>query len=254
MCKSFEQLQQEYDKILNSQCFIEEDLDYNVLRYHIPYLDKICEISNSVIMIFDLFKREHIYISQNIERILHINYEKTIGKPDYLNDRIHKDDFLKLHGTGIYFLKYGLSLNPSERKNGKLVNEYRILNEKGNYIRVIEQQVILENDKHNNIWLALGIIDISPDQSSDAEFCSRLIDIHTGKIYMFPPQDKESMLTAREKEILRLISKGLISKQIADKLYISVNTVNTHRQKILEKLNAANTIEAIKYASGLGLI
>jgi DNA-binding CsgD family transcriptional regulator len=71
---------------------------------------------------------------------------------------------------------------------------------------------------------------------------------------MFPPADKEAMLTAREKEVLQLVSKGLISKQIADKLFISVNTVNTHRQRILEKLQADSTIEAIKYASGLGII
>jgi DNA-binding CsgD family transcriptional regulator len=62
------------------------------------------------------------------------------------------------------------------------------------------------------------------------------------------------LLTAREKEILQLISKGLISKEIADKLYISVNTVNTHRQRILEKLQADNAIEAIKYASRTGII
>jgi len=53
---------------------------------------------------------------------------------------------------------------------------------------------------------------------------------------------------------LQLIAKGLISKQIADKLFISVNTVNTHRQRILEKLNADNSFKAIKYASKLGII
>ena len=62
------------------------------------------------------------------------------------------------------------------------------------------------------------------------------------------------MLTGRETEILKLISAGLISKQIADKLYISVNTVNTHRQLILEKLNAENAIEAIKFAKKLGIL
>lgn len=77
---------------------------------------------------------------------------------------------------------------------------------------------------------------------------NRLIDTNPFTIYNFPPVDKETMLTAREKEILSLISKGLISKQIADKLCISVNTVNTHRQKILEKLNVVNTFEALKYA------
>jgi len=46
----------------------------------------------------------------------------------------------------------------------------------------------------------------------------------------------------------------LISKQIADKLFISVNTVNTHRQRIIEKLNVSNTAEAVQHAGRLGLI
>jgi DNA-binding CsgD family transcriptional regulator len=45
-----------------------------------------------------------------------------------------------------------------------------------------------------------------------------------------------------------------ISKQIADKLFLSVNTVNTHRQRIIEKLNVSNTAEAVQYAGRLGLI
>jgi DNA-binding CsgD family transcriptional regulator len=244
----------EYDKLLSTQKFIESDLDYKILDNHIPSLKLIAELSNSTIMIFDLYKREHVFLSDNISRILNLDIEKVKGKTDYLDQQIHPDDYPQLMEAGIYFLYYGFSLLPEQRKEGKLINEYRILNGKGKYIRIIEQQMCLETDVHGNIWLALGIIDISPDQNVDAPFRSRLIDIRRGEVYMFPPQNKEAMLTAREKEVLVLISKGLISKQIADKLFISVNTVNTHRQRILEKLNADNAIEAIKYASKLGLI
>ncbi|MDO9040407.1 MAG: LuxR C-terminal-related transcriptional regulator, partial [Bacteroidota bacterium] len=64
----------------------------------------------------------------------------------------------------------------------------------------------------------------------------------------------EHKLSFREQEILQSLAKGLISKQIADKLFISVNTVNTHRQRIIEKLNVSNTAEAVQYAGRLGLI
>jgi DNA-binding CsgD family transcriptional regulator len=254
MEKTIEQLQIEYEKLLDTQSFVEENLDYSILEEHIPYLENICELSNSAIMIFDLFKREHVFVSKNISRILSLDAQKSFGEPSYINKRIHPDDLFEMHEAGLYFLRYGFSLTPRHRKDSKLVNEYRILNEKNKYIRVIEQQMCLENDSYGNLWLALGISDISPDQSQDAPFRSRLIDIRNGNVYMFPPPNKEAMLTARETEILQLISKGLISKQIADKLYISVNTVNTHRQRILEKLKADNSLEAIKYASKLGLI
>jgi DNA-binding NarL/FixJ family response regulator len=61
-------------------------------------------------------------------------------------------------------------------------------------------------------------------------------------------------LTSREKEILLLISKGEISKVIADQLNISINTVNRHRQNILEKLNVNNSIEAVRTADALNLL
>jgi len=254
MENKIEKLLLKYDELLNSQKFTEADLDYNILEQHIPYLKKIDELSNSAIMIFDLYKRQHVFISNNNYRIFNFDIEKAKGKSDYIDSCIHPDDYPQLMEAGIYFLCYGFSLQPEHRKDGKLINEYSILNKNGKYIRIIEQQMCLESDAHGNIWLALSIMDISPDQNDDAPFRSRMIDVKKGAVYMFPPPNKEVMLTAREKEILQLISKGLISKQIADKLFVSVNTVNTHRQRILKKLQADNAIEAIKYASKLGLI
>jgi len=48
-------------------------------------------------------------------------------------------------------------------------------------------------------------------------------------------------LTKRERQILELISKGETSNSISDKLYISINTVNTHRQNLIKKFGVANT-------------
>ena len=62
------------------------------------------------------------------------------------------------------------------------------------------------------------------------------------------------MVKEREKEILRCIRKGLSSKEIAAALYISVNTVNRHRQNILEKLSVGNSIEACRAAELMKLL
>jgi two-component system response regulator NreC len=50
-------------------------------------------------------------------------------------------------------------------------------------------------------------------------------------------------------EILRLIGQGLSTKLIADKCCISINTVETHRRHLLEKLQVKNSMELIKEAS-----
>ena len=66
--------------------------------------------------------------------------------------------------------------------------------------------------------------------------------------------NKKTILSKREIEVLGLVSKGFASKEIADKLFLSVNTVNNHRQNILEKVKASNTSEAVNYARNLGLL
>ncbi|WP_312389920.1 response regulator transcription factor [Chryseobacterium sp.] len=55
-------------------------------------------------------------------------------------------------------------------------------------------------------------------------------------------------LTKREMEILKLICDGLSSKDICEKLFISINTVETHRKRILLKLNVKNSVGVVKYA------
>ena len=61
-------------------------------------------------------------------------------------------------------------------------------------------------------------------------------------------------LSPRERRVLELVRDGLLSKEISEQLAISVHTVNTHRQRILEKLNAGNSMEAVRYAQRLGLL
>ena len=58
-------------------------------------------------------------------------------------------------------------------------------------------------------------------------------------------QPKTDVLTAREEEILQLLAKGLISKEIARQLEISVDTVNTHLKHIYEKLHVRSRTEAV---------
>lgn len=65
---------------------------------------------------------------------------------------------------------------------------------------------------------------------------------------------KEVILSAREIEVLGLISRGLSSKEIARELGISVFTVSRHRQNIISAMNVRNSTEACKMAAMLGLL
>lgn len=61
-------------------------------------------------------------------------------------------------------------------------------------------------------------------------------------------------LTKREKEILALMALGFSSVEIADKLFISIATTNTHRKNIRAKLRLKNNFETVKFAQAYNLI
>ena len=55
-------------------------------------------------------------------------------------------------------------------------------------------------------------------------------------------------LTSREKEVLELIAEGMTNNEIAEKIFISASTVDTHRKNLLAKMPARNTAELVKLA------
>ncbi len=107
-----------------------------------------------------------------------------------------------------------------------------------------------------------------PKRALGSELLSAIRAVHRGDSFLYPsvaatliedyrqqaevePYDR---LTAREREILKLIAEGHTSREIADMLFISLKTVLGHRTKIMEKLNLHNRTELIKYAVRKGLV
>ena len=66
--------------------------------------------------------------------------------------------------------------------------------------------------------------------------------------------DDPQQLSERELQVLHLVSDGKTTKEIADELFVSSRTVETHRVNMMKKLNVQNTAELIKKAVKLNLI
>jgi two-component system response regulator NreC len=76
-----------------------------------------------------------------------------------------------------------------------------------------------------------------------------LLRVRTGE-----ERDSYSALTEREREILKLVAEGYTNNQIAEQLFISPKTVDTHRTHIMDKLNLHSRAELVKYAMRRGLL
>ncbi|MEI6409901.1 MAG: LuxR C-terminal-related transcriptional regulator [Bacteroidota bacterium] len=243
-------------KYLSQFKFNEENLDYSILQKHTAALQVLSTIGNSGISVFDMSTCQVVFYSSNFGALLGFepsDYEK-IGQ-QFFEDKIHPEDKLKLSHQGVSTIKIFNNFSKEDKLTHKVIQEYRMLNAQNKYVRLIEQYQILELDKIGQIWLLIGFVDFSPNQEEYDGIKCQLLNFRTGAIVpVEPPPKARFELTKREKEILKLVKDGLLSKEISNKLSISLHTVNTHRQRFLEKLGANNSVEAIMFASKFGLL
>jgi len=85
-------------------------------------------------------------------------------------------------------------------------------------------------------------------------FCHKVLDIIMEKHFRVAQENEPTVLTTRETEILKLIAHGHSTLAIADALFLSPHTVQTHRKSIIKKLNIKSPTEFVIYAMDLGLL
>ncbi|MBI5163822.1 MAG: response regulator transcription factor [Magnetospirillum sp.] len=115
--------------------------------------------------------------------------------------------------------------------------------------------------------LAAGADGYALKKSGHIDLMAAISAVRAGRPYLGPGIDATvvqefldggegvgNMLTARETEVLRLIAHGLKNREIADSLTIAIKTVETHRTKIMQKLDLHNSAELTAYALRRGLI
>lgn len=130
--------------------------------------------------------------------------------------------------------------------------------------------VLTQHDNREYILSAIkaGAAGYVPKRALGSELVSAIRAICRGESFLYPSaaaalisdylhqveEEPYDRLTAREREILKLIADGHTSREIAEMLYLSLKTVLGHRTKIMDKLDIHNRTELIKYAMRKGLV
>lgn len=118
---------------------------------------------------------------------------------------------------------------------------------------------VLEMGVHAYLTKSCGEDEVSDALKAVARgekfYCTRILDILLEKSFAKDPETAISTpLSARELEILQLVAKGFVAKEIADTLNLSTHTVYTHRKNILKKLGVSSTSELVLAAINYGLV
>jgi DNA-binding CsgD family transcriptional regulator len=254
-------LNQLYTQRLNNQKFHKcaiSDEDYKRIMPKIQMIKRLAEIESSIYAVFDLHK--HNYLLQSKEQLEIFGFDKCKGKTIDLEmhyERIHPDDLAFVLETDNMQYQFFSNMSFNEKKDYKLVYDFRTRNIDGFYVRHIHQSIPLEQEKNGRTWLTLVISHPISESTTNEKPQRRLINIKTGELHLFNKIDGKNsgvILTKREQEVLLLISRGYDSYNIADKMKISINTVNNHRQSILRKTKTENATQAVLYCKRIGII
>lgn len=254
MNPEFERQFAKYLSLFDLQEFDGQYIDYSQLDKHIGFLKQLAMVENSSVAVMDLFKKKYAFMQSKFLPVIGMELDELMHRgPRAIYSIMHPKDVPAVIETLYKGTDFLLRLAPDEKKEYKIIYDFRLKSANGEYVRFIQQLLPLELDAKGNIWLMLMLNDIVPDRGEEAKPQRKVVNMKTGKTYVFN-DDERSVLTKREIEILGLLSKGMASKAVAGELFLSVNTVNNHRRNILEKTNAGNTAEAIRYAISLGLM
>ena len=204
-----------------------------IAQQYLPYI-KILEQAGSFAVFLSNRFGHYYYVTEYIEASQEIDIEKLV----------HPDDWEVVRRIDKKVWEFLNTLPEEEKLTYKYIYELRVL-ERGKYVRMIYQMRILAFKEDN--FLAMGIIDIAPEQSANTSVRFQIKNCLTDEIVPFAIESAaDTLLTPREREVLALAKEGMFSKEISEKLNISIHTVNRHRQNILEKLQVDNMIEAIR--------
>lgn len=136
------------------------------------------------------------------------------------------------------------------------------------HIKVLGLSVHM-NGRMVSEMLAAGAMGYVPKSSAASELLEAIRTVMKGKMYVSPEvlgdfvetrnraTSSESAfvkLTEREREVLQLLAEGDSTKEIADKLFLSIPTIHTHRQHIMQKLNARSIADLVRYAIREGIV
>lgn len=254
-------LRKELDEIYKSQLLSDETLESQLLENCCTIASDYTRATGGCAVITDAAADScYIYGSRFAELMGLPHTGDEIGSfassdEDLIYARLHPQD---LPDKRLLEYEYFKKINPLSAKEKRAIHascRIRIMASSGEYLWFDNTTCVIGPSPLGKIWLIQCTYNLSSNQSADESISPALVDVAQGNVVPLQLSAKrDNILTRREKEILKLIKAGKLSKEIADKLAISINTVNRHRQNILEKLSVDNSMEAVMAATDMRLL
>ncbi len=203
--------------------------------------------------IFNVASVEMEFVSDNIKNV--IGFESKEFSAKFVFDQMHSEDRDRFVVHEQKVTEFFEQLPPEKVLKYKVSYDYRLKCADGSYKWILMQTTTLQTNPDGAVIRVLGVhTDISHLKTDHRPSGLSFLGLDGEPSYLNVPiqstgfvSDKE-VFTKREKEILQLIMNGFTSAQIAENLFISIQTVHSHRKNILFKSGCKTPAELIAKA------
>lgn len=211
-------------------------------------------IGHACHLIFNYTSMTFIYVDHKFKEMTGYDSDRLLIHGVYFLNNIIRPEDMPVYLLSLKKInEYLFNIPVVKRKDYQISFDFRIKHADGSFLRLLQQIVALEFDEKGNLMYSLDRYTDITHWEKEEETVLTITGPDISKNLIFYPNRKydgvaDGTFTKTEMKILRLLSEGLSSKEIADYASISFNTVNTHRRNMLRKAKVKNTTELIQYA------
>lgn len=232
--------------------------DYEQLQVCVSMAEAMARSTNSSLYIIDYNRKNFLYVSPNPLFLCGYTAEEVQQKGYAFYMEVVPEEeiqmLFEINEAGFNFF----NRQPKEKKLGMTIEYDFHIKASDGHLHLIHHRltpILLNSD--GDMWLALCSVSLSP-ASTVGNVLLTAKESSTHWIYSFEgkrwKEQANIELSDREESILQLSVKGLSNQEIAERLFIDINTVKFHKKKLFQKLQAENITEAIGIAANLRLI
>lgn len=204
------------------------------------------------VYIFD-WKTNSLPFKKGVQKLL--GYPDDLFTPEVLAGYIHPDDAVRYTKLVKLTNEWIRELKP-EPYTVEVAIDYRVRHASGHYLKVMRQSTVFERCRNASPKSALNLITNLTGIKNETSVELAVTNLHTGEVILENKvrPEGEYHFSARELEIIRMLKEGKTSETIAERLFISRHTVDTHRRNMLLKTGCKSTIELIHQATQLRIL
>jgi len=224
-------------------------------------MDEISIQNNVAVFLWNAYTNCFLFVSERIRDLSY--YEPSLFTSENGVERLLSN----IHPTHLQatlelieelIINYCIDNKKPDFKNVNISLNYLFKNGIGEYLQILHRPIILEMDEYLKPTLVLNITHHVDHIKREDSIGGVIITNDDNFIFDYNLDEKciepAKKISEQEMKILQLLGKGLDTKDIADKLFISPHTVDTHRRNLIKKTSCMDTTGVVAYAKLVGLI